>query len=41
MDHGIVASADSGCLQRAFDALTRLFYRVGLQKNVGKTVGMS
>ena len=39
-DDGMVASSDPACLQGAFNALVGLFDRVGLQTNVGKTVGM-
>ena len=39
-DDGMVASSDPVWLQGAFNALVGLFYRVGLQTNVGKTVGM-
>ena len=35
-----VASLDPAWLQGAFNALVGLFNRVGLQKNVGKTVSM-
>ena len=37
---GMVASSDPRWLQGAFNALVGLFYRVSLQKNVGKIVGM-
>ena len=36
VDVGIIASHESARLQGAFDALTGLFYRVGLQINEGK-----
>ena len=36
----MVASTNPGCLQTAFDMLTVLFNRVGMKKNVKKTVGM-
>ena len=39
-DDGVVAPTDPGWLQSAFDFLTGLFDRVGLQTNVRKTVGM-
>ena len=39
-DDGMVASYDPRWLQWAFNALLSLFERVGLQKNVGKTVSM-
>ena len=39
-DNGMVALSDPGWLQGAFNTLVGMFYRVGLQKNVGKTVGM-
>ena len=39
-DDGMVASLDPAWLQGAFNALVGLFDRVGLQKNVRKTVGM-
>ena len=39
-DDGMVASSDPDWLQGAFNALVGLFDRVGLQKNVGKTVSM-
>ena len=39
-DGGMVASSDLGWLQGAFNTLVGLFNRVGLQNNVGKTVGM-
>ena len=38
-DNGMVASSDPGWLQGAFNTLVGLFDRVGLQINVGKTVG--
>ena len=38
--YDMVASSDSRWLQGAFNALVSLFYRFGLQKNVGKIVGM-
>ena len=38
-DNGMVASSDPGWLQGAFNTLVGLFDRVGLQTNVGKTVG--
>ena len=37
---GLVASTDPEWLQGAFNALTRLFDRVGLRKNVIMTVRM-
>ena len=40
-DNGMVASTDPGWLQTAFSMLARLFGRVGMNKNVIKTVGMS
>ena len=39
-DNGMVASSDPAWLQGAFNALVGLFDRVGLRKNVGKTVSM-
>ena len=39
-DYGMVASSDPRWLQGAFNTLVGLFDRVGLLKNVGKTVGM-
>ena len=39
-DYRLVASTDPVWLQGAFDTLIRLFDRVGLWKNVGKTVGV-
>ena len=36
----MVASADPGWIQSAFDILTGLFNQVGLQTNIRKTVGM-
>ena len=39
-DYGMVASSDPRWIQGAFNTLVGLFDRVGLQKNVGKTVGM-
>ena len=39
-DDGMVVSLDPAWLQGAFTALVGLFDRVGLQKNVGKTVSM-
>ena len=39
-DDGMVASSDPACIHGTFNALVGLFDRVGLQKNVGKTVGM-
>ena len=39
-ENGMVASSDPRWLQWAFDALVSLFERVGLRKNVGKTVSM-
>ena len=38
---GLVALIDLVWMKGAFDILNRLFYRVGLQKNFGKTVGMN
>ena len=40
-DDGMVASSDPRWLQWAFNALVGLFERVGLRKNVGKTVSMT
>ena len=37
---GLVDSIDSGWIQSEFDVLTGIFDRVGLQKNVRKTVGV-
>ena len=39
-DNGMVASSDPRWLQGDFNTMVGLFDRVGLQKNVGKTVGM-
>ena len=39
-NYGMVASTDPGWLQLAFDMLTGLFDRVGLQTNIRKTMGM-
>ena len=39
-DGGLVASKDPVFLQGAFDTFTGLFDRVGIWKNVRKTVGM-
>ena len=39
-DDGLVASMYPVYLKGVFDTLAELFDRVGLQKNVGKTVGM-
>ena len=39
-DNGMVALSDPGWLQGAFNTLVGMFYRVGLQTNFGKTVGM-
>ena len=39
-DDSMVDSSDPVCLQGAFNSLVGLFDRVGLQTNVGKTVGM-
>ena len=39
-DEGMVASTDSVWLHGAFDTLTRLFDKVGLQTNSGNTVGI-
>ena len=39
-DKGIVTSSDPAWIQGAFNALVGLFDRMGLHKNVGKTVGM-
>ena len=36
----MVTSSDPGWLKAAFSTLVGLFDKVGLQKNVGKTVGM-
>ena len=38
--NGVVASAEPGWIQPAFDTLTELFYRVGLRTNTRKTVGV-
>ena len=40
MDYGLVASTDPVWLHGAFVNLTKLFNRVGIWANVGKTVGM-
>ena len=40
MDDGLVDSADPGWFHYAFDILTRIFYWVGLRKNIRKTVVM-
>ena len=40
-NNGMVASSDPVWIQGAFNALVVLFDRVGLQINVGKTVGMA
>ena len=37
----LFASLESACLQGAFDTLTGLFDRVGLQTNEGKTIIMA
>ena len=39
-DDGMVTLSDPAWLQGAFNALVGLFDKVGLQTNVGKTVGM-
>ena len=39
-DDGLVAPMDPFWLQGSFDTLTRIFDRVGIRKNVRKTVGM-
>ena len=39
-DDGLVAYTDPGWLQSEFDTLTRIFDRVGMRKNVHKTMGM-
>ena len=39
-DYGLVLLTDPVWLQSSFDTVTRLFGRVGLQTNFGKTVGM-
>ena len=39
-DDGVVASTEPGYIQSAFDLLTGMFDRVGLRKNVRKTVRM-
>ena len=39
-DNGMVASSNLRWLQWAFDTLVSLFERVGLRRNVGKTVIM-
>ena len=40
VDNGMFDSSDPRWLQGAFNTLVGLFDRVGLQTNVGKTVGM-
>ena len=40
VNNGMVALLDPAWLQGAFNALVGLFDRVGLQTDVGKTVGM-
>ena len=40
VDYGLVVLTDPVWLQRSFDTMTRLFDRVGLQTNFGKTVGI-
>ena len=40
VDGGLVALTDPVWLQGSFDTLTGVFDRLGLQKNVGKTVRM-
>ena len=40
VDDGMVATTDLGWLHTVFDTLTGLFGRMGLKKNVRKTVGM-
>ena len=39
-DDGMVVSSDPAWLQGAFSALVAIFDRVGLRKNVNKTVSM-
>ena len=39
-DNGMVDSTNPGWIQTAFDTLTGLFYWVGLNNNVRKTVGV-
>ena len=39
-DNGMVTSADPVWIQSAFDTLTGMFDRVGLQLNVCNTMGM-
>ena len=39
-DDSMVASSDPAWIQGAFNSLVGLFNRVGLQTNIGKTVGM-
>ena len=39
-DDGLVASTDPVWIQGLFNNLTGLFYRVGIQKNSRKTVGI-
>ena len=39
-DDGVVNSTDLGWIQTAFDTMTILFDRVGMRKNIKKTVGM-
>ena len=39
-DDGMVAYTGPGWLQTVFDVLKRLFYWVGLRRNVRKNVGM-
>ena len=40
-DDGMVGASDPEWLQGAFSALLAIFYRVGLQTNVNKTVSMA
>ena len=40
-DNGLIASRDPDFLQQAFDVLTGLFDRVGLQTNTSKTETMT
>ena len=40
-DNGMVGASDPVWLQGAFSALVAIFNRVGLRKNVNKTVSMS
>ena len=38
MDDDLIALTNTGWLQGFFDALTKMFNRLGLRKNVGKIV---